>query len=584
MNYIEIPYYNNVMLDNGTVALHRYLQRYQNELSGFNYDSYFKNANTLCIKCEQLFELLEEVYYLMGKEVYDTYTQKQKDESVNLYFKAKDDSLSFNRFPKMKTYGLTRLITNDIYGTTRLKSNTIKIKNLEQDNPQLAKRVKDIFESQKIDIQSNIYFEEPYTKITRLEKPEKAHFTEGKYQCAFTGMSVKKAVDAQNTSAFISGILSFSSYLSTSDKKISWLAMYLSRFAAANALYVYENKLRERLMVYLFHANNLRDLAQLWASKRIEPLDLDTLRIKEFVRNFEVQPMLSSTLKGDSQLYDLQLTNDNLLAILYTLNRRALAQPKVIADDPLSEDIEMLPAYSLMSIRADAYAATMRPNRTEIIDNINPLIQFISNVEEEGLSWKVILDSLKIIKPSLATNQKASRLEREIRETILGKIFKAQPIHKDMADFFVDCFTYRLDGDTTFRNYYQLLVFTIFYENNRTMDNQRDPKRDAAVRLGKKIGEKIMDWQRNDGQAPDREQNMKQGKKYLISMRKARTFEKFTEVLTRLTGRFGFEIEAHVLYDLKEENYKEYRDFAIMSATNEFLKTKTTKNQENEQA
>lgn len=573
------------MLDNGTVALHRYLQRYRNELSGFKYESYFKNANTLCIDCDQLFELLEEVYYLMGKEVYDTYTQKQYDDPGNIYFdKNTDGRLIAHTFPKMNTYGLTELLTNNAQGTTRKESSTQKIANIEKSDPALASQIKTAFDKRGIKLLSKVYFTEPYTKITRLEKPEKAHFTEGKYQCAFTGMSIKKAVDAQNTSAFISGILSFSSYLSTSDKKISWLAMYLSRFAAANALYVYENKLRERLMVYLFHANNLRDLAQLWASKRIEPLDLDTLRVKEFVRNFEVQPMLSSTLKGDSQLYDLQLTNDNLLAILYTLNRRALAQAKVIADDPLAEDIAMLPAYSLMSIRADAYAATMRPNRTEIIDNINPFIRFISEVEEQGLSWKVILDSLKIIKPSLVTNQKASRLEREFREIILGKFFNVQPIHTDMADFFVDCFTYRLDGDTTFRNYYQLLVFTIFYENNRTMDNQRDPKRDAAVRLGKKIGEKIMDWQRNDGQAPDREQNMKQGKKYLISMRKARTFEKFTEVLTRLTGRFGFEIEAHVLYDLNEENYKEYRDFAIMSATNEFLKTRTTKNQQNEQA
>lgn len=577
------------MLDNGTVALHRYLQRYQNELSGFNYDSYFKNANTLCIKCEQLFELLEEVYYLMGEEVYDTYTQKQYDDPGNIYFEKKEKGqLIAHTFPKMNTYGLTELLTNNAQGTTRKDSNTQKIANIEKADPVLASQIKTAFDKRGIKLLSKVYFEEPYTKITRLEKPEKAHFTEGKYQCAFTGMSVKKAVDAQNTSAFISGILSFSSYLSTSDKKISWLAMYLSRFAAANALYVYENKLRERLMVYLFHANNLRDLAQLWASKRIEPLDLDTLRIKEFVRNFEVQPMLSSTLKGDSQLYDLQLTNDNLLAILYTLNRRALAQPKVIADDPLSEDIEMLPAYSLMSIRADAYAATMRPNRTEIIDNINPLIQFISNVEEEGLSWKVILDSLKIIKPSLATNQKASRLEREVRETVLGKIFKIQPIHKDMADFFVDCLTYLLEGETTYRNYNQLLKFTKFYEDKKSnnMEEQTAQRREAAIALGQSIGISIINWTRKEGENPDKKSNAKQGRKYVIRLRKARNFSQFRDAVISLQSRFQFGIGLDNRLDsLTDETYKEYRDFAIISATNILISTYNTKNeQQNEQA
>lgn len=346
--------------------------------------------------------------------------------------------------------------------------------------------------------------------------------------------------------------------------------MYLSRFAAANCLYVYENKLRERLIVYLFHANNLQDLSNLWWSNRVGMLDIDTLRTNEFVRNFEVQPAFST------RPFDLQLTNDNLLAILYTLQRRILSEPTFFAADPLDEDeANVSKSYSLMSLRADSFAATMRPNRTEYIDNLMPLLQFINYIEEQGLVWKDILDSLKIIKPSLATNKKANRLEREFREMVLGKVFKIQPVHSDMANFFVDCFAYKLDGDNTYRSYNQLLAFTTFYELKRTMDNQElkqkelKQRRDAAIALGKSIGIAIINWTRQDGQAPDQKANAKQGRKYIILMRKARNFDKFMEVLTRLQGRFQFGISVdEKLSLLTDDNFKEYRDFAIIQATN----------------
>lgn len=560
------------MLDNGTVALHRYLVRYRSELKMQDYECSFTVANDLVIQSEKLFELLEEVYYLMGKEVYDTYTNKQRDEAGNIYFVEENGKLTAHKFPKMKTYGLTRLITNDIYGTTRDKNNTVKIENLRQSKPDVAQKIEYALTERKIDIQSNVYFNEPYTKITRLEKPELAHFSEGKYQCTFTGVSRKKVVDAQNTSAFLSGISSFNSYRSTSDKKISWLAMYLSRFAAANCLYVYENPQRKRIMVYLFHANNLQDLSNLWWSNRIGMLDIDTLRTNEFVRNFEVQPAFSN------KLFDLQLTNDNLLGILYTLQRRTLATSDWIEDDPLDDEKNSNPNYSLMSVRADSYSKTMRPNRTEYIDNLTPLLGFINYIEAQGLVWKDILDSLKIIKPGLATNKKANRLEREFREKVLGKIFKIQPIHGDMADFFVDCFAYKLDGDNTYRSYNQLLAFTIYYENavpkqkNRNaMENPEELKqrRDAAIALGKSIGIAIINWSRNDGQAPDQKANAKQGRKFVILLRKARTFDKFMEAITRLQGRFQFGISIdEKLALLTEDNFKEYRDFAIIQATN----------------
>jgi hypothetical protein len=566
MNRLEIPYFHNVMLDNGTVALHRYLVRNRNELKMQDYECSFVADNQLVIQSDKLFELLEEVYYLMGREIYDTYTNKQRDEAGNLYFVQNKETLTYQAFPfaKMNTYGLTELLTNNAQGTTVLESNTRKIANIEKDDPVLANQIKAAFEKKGIKLLSKVYFEEPYTKITRLEKPELAHFIEGKYQCTFTGLSRKKVVDAQNTSAFLSGISSFNSFLSNSDKKVSWLAMYLSRFAAANCLYVYEIPQRERIMAYLFHANNLQNLSSLWWSNRVGTLDIDTLRISGFMRNFEVQPAFSS------KSFDLQLTNDNLLGILYTLQRRALTEPVSFANDPLDDDVSTAKNYSLMSFRADAFASTKRPNRTEYIDDLTPLLRFINFIEEQGLVWKDILDSLKIIKPSLESNKKSNRLEREFREMLLGKIFKIQPIHGDMADFFVDCFAYKLDGQNTYRSYNDLLKFTTYYENKRTMDNQElKQRRDAAIALGKSIGIAIINWSKNDGQAPDQKANAKQGRKFVIVLRKARTFDKFMEAITRLQSRFQFGISIDEKLDLlTDENFKEYRDFAIIQATN----------------
>lgn len=580
MNKLEIPFFNHPMLDNGTVALHRYLNRYRNNLPIHlqEYSCHFITRKKLLIESEQLFDLLEGIYYLMGKEIYDTYTAKQQNEAGNLYFIEEANELIFKTFPKMNTYGLTELLTNNAQGTTKLESNTRKIANIEKDDTVLADNIKTAYEKSNIKLLSKIYFNEPYTKITRLEKPEDAHFVHGKFQCCFTGNSIKKAVDTQNTSAFLSGIISFNSFLSNSDKKISWLAMYLSRFAAGNCLYVYENKMRDRLMVYLFCADNLEALSNLWWSNRIALLDIDTLRSSEyeFVRNFEVQSSFSA------KHYDLQLTNDNLLGILYTLQKRAIKQPKLIDNDPLNNEEEIFPNYSMITMRADTFASTKRPNRTEYIDNVSPLLHFIQIVENEGLIWNVILDSLKIIKPSLVGNKKANRLQREFREMILGKIFKSLPIYNDMADFFIDCYAYALDGHNPFRSYIQLLNFTKLYENKRTMGESKEATRIAAVKLGEAIGEKVRDWKKGDSQPPDKVHNAKQGRKYILLLRKARTFDKFTDALARLQSRFQFEAHGNVLYGLNEDNFKEYRDFSIMAATNVLIKVLNKNKSDNE--
>lgn len=588
---LEIPYFHDVMLDNGTVGLYLYLKRGDKELKSehkFDYRIELSDSQ-LIIESERLFDLLEEVYYMMGREVYDTYTDKQMSEKGNLYFYENESKiLKHKPFPKMNTYGLTELLTNNAQGITRSEENTVKIAEIEKSDHQKAQVIKEAFETEKIKILSKIYFNERYTKITRLVKPEIGYFTEGKYNCSLTGGRYKKVVNDQCISPFVSGITNFNSHLSTSDKRISWLAMYLCRFAPAACFYAYENKLRERLMVYLFHHSTLTGLAELWESSRLPQIkNIDDLRHtdNEFTRNFQV---LNSLKKYSG---DFQLTNDNLFSILYTFDKMAINKANTFDEDPLAE-YNVQNNYSIVSIKVDQYASTMRPNRMEIIDNIEPLIQLIRLIEEpiEGersIYWTDILKDLLFIKASLATNKKARRFEREFREIILGKIFKTKSIRSDMADFIVDCYAQTLDGDGRFRKYSNLVEFVKRYENLITdMEEEKKKIRDASIKLGTQIGINILNWSKSDGGRIDQKQNARQGRKYIVLLRKARTYEKFIEAITRIQGRFQFPINKEGFIEaVSEDNFSEFRDFAILQATNilisEFSKKSDTQNNTN---
>ncbi|MDZ7899247.1 MAG: hypothetical protein U5N85_14650 [Arcicella sp.] len=169
---LEIPYFHDVMLDNGTVALYLYLKRRKKELL-FDYEIQISD-NQLIIECEQLFDLLEDVYYLMGEEVYDTYTDKQNKEKGNLYFIEHESGVvNYDRFPKMNTYGLTELLTNNAQGVTRNEKDTVKIADIEKSSPEKAAIIRGVFkslETEKIKLLSKIYFNEPYTKNYQISQ------------------------------------------------------------------------------------------------------------------------------------------------------------------------------------------------------------------------------------------------------------------------------------------------------------------------------------------------------------------------------------------------------------------------------
>lgn len=56
----------------------------------------------LIVESENILQLLEDVYYFMGKDIYDTSTKKQLDKLENVYYDVQKDE--FHRFPKIYTY------------------------------------------------------------------------------------------------------------------------------------------------------------------------------------------------------------------------------------------------------------------------------------------------------------------------------------------------------------------------------------------------------------------------------------------------------------------------------------------------
>ena len=579
MHKITFNQTHNVFLDNGIIGLYRYLVRAsQADLTtdeevlrpfALQEGKHFTLTGTeLTLSHERLFELLEELYYVMGKDVYDTYTSKQEGEGGNLFFN--QDGTLAGRFPKMNTYGITELLTNNAQGSTRHEANTTKIAALEKESPALAERVKAGFEQTGVKMLSKIYFNEWYTKLTRLETPTKAHFEHGTNTCYLTGERLKKTVDAQNTSPFISGITNFNSHLSTSDKKVSWKSLYLSRFAAATCLYVYPNKLRESLNVYYVYSDSLLNLNDLLADKLFGGLvkNRDVLKQHEFMANFprnaENHPLGKS--------FDYIGRNENLFFLLYTLYENVL-------DNHQSPDTYAIlkamgvedKTVGLVAIQADKFASTMRPSQFEYLNHFRYSIDIINRLRQQGVNFRTVLSSLKLIKPSLKKNQNAFALERQLRERVIGRVLNGKSIVADIEAYFMDCYGYLLDAlndpakGIGFKQYKAVIDFLNAYESltNQTIMENADLQ-SRALKLGAQVGQGILAYADND-----RKTNARQGRKYIVGLRKANQFHRFLEELARIQSRFTLNFSRDLMEGVNADNYAWIKQFIIISALNQ---------------
>lgn len=566
MTRIEFKKTNHIFLDNGIIALHRYLLPRQTE----GVVTLDLQDDKLIIEGNDLPKILETVYYEMGKAVYDTATIEQLNNKGNIYFDRKTGEPHL--FPKIKTYGFTELLTNNAQGVTSKEENTVKIEKLKKEDPLLAEKIAEEFKKQNIKLLSKIYFDEPYTKITRLIPFENAHIEKGNKYCYLTGEGFKKLVDAQNITPFFSGLDNFNSNLSLTDKKVSWKVMYLSRFAAAQCLYAYTNRVFDSISVFFFGASSLKKLSDIY-EKHIEksirysqsPILREAWQLDKFVKNFGLYDIKDSFCGKDEYQF----------MILYTIFRNIIQ--KTIDEEKFSEDdlffaIEDSDFGStetpyIVSLRADAFASTMRPNNFETITHLKYLLSLFSYLESvkfDASAMATFLQSLKILKPSLKGKQDSFQQERTTRNRILQKILTMQPIIEDVEQIFYDSYIYLISNSQVgFKNFKVLKNFVELYESKVNIKKMTKELQKKAIDLGYSIGSRMIEYEGNN-----RQSNARQSRKYIIDVRNSRTFADFLDALNRISSRFSIGFKHEFAEQVDEDNFRVFKSFLTLGMFN----------------
>jgi hypothetical protein len=583
MNKIEFHKTANIFVNTGIVALHRYIMKFLLENQEFGGIRNELLPDKLIIENERLLELLEEVYYFMGREVYDTASADQINKNENVYFDTANDK--FVRFPKMNTYGLTHLLTNNAQGTTRIKENSPKIKQLEKSNPELALKIKAYFENSNLKLLSKVYIDEPYSKITTLQLEEK-YYKKGGNRCPIIGEDFKYLVEATNTSPFLSGLRNFNSQLGSSDKKVSQKALYLLRFSPALAMYSYYN-VYDSFTCSFFNSNSLDNINALYDDEFFRLKDEMKHMKLPFHNNIKFENFKFSKKGGEEVEIDASLgaqsPNEVTFLLIYTFYKKKFrdeidSENLTVEIDPFEDSpFEKVP-ISLVTLKADKFASTMRPNFYEEYNNIKFIVRLLHKMEMHEPKRIPMIDfwqGLVIQLPKYAHKQKYDKsrahAERNIRQSVISKILKGKSILSDFEQLFSKSYMILSNGKTCgFRRYDLLTEFLTIYEpainfGGMNMDKSLQQK---AINLGKSIGGSILYYNspKND---VEKKTNAKNGRKYLISLNKARTIEQFREAIIRIQNKFALSVSNEILENLDEQNFKAIKQYAQISALNQ---------------
>ncbi len=571
---------SNIFINAGIVGLVRFIDKYKiaypNKFPSLEVAPLSKNE--LTIQCDNLLEFLEEVYYFMGREVYDTPSRKQLDENYNVYYIEEDDE--FKRFPKMNTYGLTHLLTNNAQGVTRKKDNAPKIKQLEKENTVLANRIKSYFESQGIKLLSKVYLNEPYTKITRLELDEK-HLMEGNKQCPIIGESFKALVEAKNVSPFVSGLTNFNTFLNSSEKHISWKAMYLIRFAPALCYFSYQNSY-DTIICHFFNSNNLENMAKLYETpmfRQKEEMAKITYLLNFKLKDFTVKRKAGEDIKIETTK-DAVWESEIAFMLLYTFYKDRF-EGQIIDEtdeenndffDPFKDNLLDKIPISLVTFRADKFASTMRPNFFEEYNNVKYIFRLIYALDSDHIKFQPIWQGLKLYSPKSATIKKnnfgkGQAVERQIRASVLGKVLKGKTIVQDIEELFFDSYKYLLANENPgYRNYTKLKDFLLLYEKSLNHKDMDTNLQESSVNLGKQIAQNILKYENEKGDDTVKKSNAKNGRKDIIQLHKSRTVQQFTEALIRIMKKYS--LSNGMIETVDKDNFIMVRQYAVIGALN----------------
>lgn len=598
MNSIVFSRSANTFLNVGIIALYQYLERYKAEVDDkLQIDL---SDNQLSVEHETVLAILEEVYWKMGRDVYDT-SGKNALEKVDKYFFIRQPFEAVP-FAKMKTYGLGELITNDATPTASKNGEKIKFGNLLTKEPDFAlhvatflkekgKKLKfytvdgnsindnDLKDGRRIENtggESEIFINAGYVKTPEIIF-DKKYLTSGEEVCSLTSDFYEKLVDSNCTSPFVKGIKNFNSYLTEDSKiKLGWKAMFLSRFAPKLCFYMYVSGL-ESIVCYLFESDSLTNLQILYAQNQTIFRDKNQLIDSNYLANFNLYNPYYGSKNDEVRLNegkDYTEQSEILFMLIYTVYRNFLfsrgleqLQTEKAVPDLFNELFGRPAPINLVAFRANKFASTLRPGSYETFNNFKFAIKLLTYLDNQKVNFPHLLSSLKLLKPSDKNNKNKYRLERHIRNTVLDKVLKNRSILPDMESLFFQCFTYLNSSESVGTKYYdELKQFTELYEPiiQRSMDKQ-DYKtlQERAINLGSSIGISVKTHNEGDAQS-----NARNARGYIIGLHKARTFEQFREAIIRFQTKYGLVVNAELLNGMSEENFEFVKQFAVIAALN----------------
>jgi len=581
MNKIKFKKTSNIFINTGIVALYRYLIKFERK-SNFKF-SYHLSDDKLVVESDEIIPLLEEVYYFMGKDIYDTTSKKQLDRLENVYYDTEKDE--FHRFPKMNSYGLAGLLTNNAQGTTKLKENSPKIKNLEKEQPEIANKIKAYFEKNNLKLLSKVYLNEPYTKITTLELDEK-YWKKGKHNCPLIGEEFKTLVNAKNISPFIKGLNTFNSFLNSSDGKLSQKALYLLRFSPALSMFNYFNGY-DSFIATFFNSNSLTNINELYDEEFFFENEVMQAWKMPYKRNIKLHNFTYD--KKDNEKYTVD-TGENSYSpqeitflILLTFYKKKFADEISIENQDKFDDNDILSflnldktSLSLVTFKADKFASTLRPNFFEEYTNAKYVIQLIHLLETNESKripiselWRSLIFKTSKTE-SIKDYNKKQQLERQARIEVVNNILNGKSNLNVISTLFHKSYLILSNNEKPgFIRYDVLLQFLKIYEptiNFKTNDMDESLQQ-RSISLGKSIGYSILNY--NDPKSDnEKKANAKNGRKYLISLHKARTIDQFRETLIRIQRKYMVSISNEILENLNENNYVAVKQYAQIGALN----------------
>ena len=486
---------------------------------------------------------IEKACDLLVSRYYDVSTKKQIDskEAYNFYLDRENES--FVAFPKKKTYGIANMVYDQ---PSKASKGQIpwngKAGILPEEYSYLQSKLEEFLVRNKLKATGkNLLIDGPNAIRPKMEFDLSWEGKKAKKACALCGRPTSKAVGVKSTVFPLMGGnsagLSFNPLGGNSDK-VCWKCALLGLFVPAVGLY---RSAGSMLFAYFPFGPSLSRLSELF------PV-LEGLKENDPNGCYNFQIHLGSYFGRESEI---------TLAFLHHLYL-SLRSSKG-GDSPL----ELEELLGLVSRDGDLGFYVLAANLSSDPKAVKSLWPFMDTgwsfrlfdaLERQGLELKKALD--------LMIDWKAKKDKTLVRDRICRSILNGRSILEDSERLI-----YHLHGEKD-RGYIDPLVkFVLFYEKNgRRTKGMKNEDREAAVRLGKRIGAIVG--------SNDREKGERRGRSDLYSLRRTRSIVPFMEQLNRLQFRMsGGLVIPPDIYEgaMTEANFSEFKQYCMICALNSYF-------------